>query len=117
MLKKLFWFCLILAAVAVGWVLLIEGHGRAFYWHTHPFAWHVRPIEGLIEVVAGAAALFLTAIILITVFAGVGFIVLGMFVLVGLVVLFVTLPLTWPILALLLIIWMVCTLARGCKSG
>lgn len=117
MLKKLFWFCLIVAAVAIGWVLLIAGHGRAFYWHTHPFAWHFRPIEGLIEVVAGAAALFLTAIMLITVLAGVGFIVLGTFILVGLVLLFATLPFTWPILVLLLIIWAVCTLARGCKSG
>jgi hypothetical protein len=117
MLKKLFWFCLILAAIAVGWVMLVEGHGSAFYWHTHPFAWHVRPIEGLIEVVVGTAALFLTAIVLIAVFAGVGFVVFGTLILVGLILLFATLPLTWPIIVLLLIIGMFCALVRGCKSG
>ena len=116
MLKKLFWFCLILAAIAVGWVMLIEGQGRAFYWHTHPFAWHVRPIEGLIEAVVGTAALFLTAIVLIAVFAGVGFVVFGTLILAGLILLFATLPLTWPILLSLFVIWMFCTLARGCKS-
>ena len=116
MLKKIFWFCLIVAAVAVGWVLLIEGHGRAFYWHTHPFTWHLNPVEGLIEVVAAMVALFLTAIILITVFAGVGFIVLGTFALVGFIVLLATLPLTWPILLPLFIIWLIYTLLNGCKS-
>ena len=96
--------------------MLIEGHGRAFYWHTHPFAWHVRPIEGLIEAVVGAAALFLTAIVSIAVFASVGFVVFGLFILVGLILLFATLPLTWPILLPLFIIWMLCSLVRGCKS-
>ena len=117
MLKKLFWFCLILAAIAVGWVLLAEGHGWAFRWHIHPIAWHVGPIEGLIEVVVGAAALFLTAIVLIAVLAGVGFVVFGTLILVGLILLFATLPLTWPILVPLFIIWMFCALVRGCKSG
>lgn len=116
MLKKFFWFCLIIAAIAVGWVLLIEGQGRAFYSHTHPFAWHIRPIEGLIEILVGAAALFITAIVLIAVLAGVGFVVFGTLILVVLILLFATLPLTWPVLLPLFVIWMLCSLLRACKS-
>jgi hypothetical protein len=116
MLKKLFWFCLIAAAIVVGWVMLIEGHGRPFFWHMHPITWSVRPIEGIIEIAAGAAALFLTAIILIAVLTGVGFVVLGTFIIVGMIVLFATLPITWPILLLLFFIWMFCALVRGCKA-
>ena len=113
MLKNLFWFCLILAGIAVGWMLLVEGHGRPLGCYIHPIAWHVGPIEGLVEVVVGAVALVLTAIILTIVLAGVGFVVFSMFLLVGVILFFVTLPLTWPILLALFIIWLFCSLARS----
>ena len=113
MLKKLFWFCLILAAITIGWVMLAGGHGRAFCWQDHPINWTVGPVEEIVGLAVSALVLFLTAIILTVVLAGVGFILLGVFFLVGIILLFATLPITWPIFLLLFIVWLICASVNG----
>ena len=72
MFKKLFWFCLILSAIAVGWVMLVEGHGGAFCWRSYPIGWPGGALEGIVEIIVGGVVLFLTAIILAFVLASVG---------------------------------------------
>ena len=70
-------------------------------------------IGGVLEFVTVSVVLFCVAILLAFVFAGVGLVVLGSLVLAGVVVVCVTLPLTWPILVPLFVIWLFCALAKS----
>jgi len=67
--------------------------------------------------ILAAVILFCVAILLAFVFAGVGLIVLGCFVLVGLILAAIAFPFLLPLLIPLFIVWIVCSLARRSKSA
>ncbi|MHC4664608.1 MAG: hypothetical protein ACYS9T_01455 [Planctomycetota bacterium] len=63
-----------------------------------------------------AVILFCVAILLAFVFAGVGLIVLGCFVLVGLILAAVAFPFLLPVLIPLFLVWLFCSIARRTKA-
>ena len=77
------------------------------------------PIEGLVDVwglmVAGVV-LFCVAVLLAFVFVGVGLVVVGSFVLVGLILAAVALPFMLPLLIPLFIVWLFCCVVRKSKA-
>jgi hypothetical protein len=64
-----------------------------------------------------AVILFCVAILLAFVFAGVGLIVLGVFVLVGLILAAIALPFLLPLLIPLFLVWLFCSIVRRTKTA
>ena len=103
--------CVIFLLALIGWVVLqsndisIAVNGETI---TGPAK---LAAEGW-ALVVGAVALFCVAILLVFVFAGIGLIVLGAFVLVGLLALWFAFPFMLPLLIPLVIVWVFVVVAR-----
>ncbi|MHC4573435.1 MAG: hypothetical protein ACYS76_04790 [Planctomycetota bacterium] len=74
-------------------------------------------IVGVWGLLMAAVILFCVAILLAFVFAGVGLIVLGVFVLVGLILAAIALPFLLPLLIPLFLVWLFCSIVRRTKTA
>ena len=101
----------ILLAMAA-WVLLIESNSFSIVVNGHPVTGPLKGEIGAAGIVVALIAGFCIATILLFVFAGIGIIVLGCFVLVGMILALIAFPFLLPLLIPLAILWLFVAIAR-----
>lgn len=116
MAKKLAVALAIVMLIIVVWSLSLESNVVTLIVNGQQVSGPLNGAIGLGGFIVAAIALFCAATFLVFVFAGIGLVVLGLFVFVGVLMAGFLFPFFWPILVPLLIVWAFIAIAQGGKS-
>ena len=117
MLRRLALLFVLLMFAVLAWALFAGGRTVTIMVNGRPFS---TPCDAIIDIwglILMVVILFCVAILPAFVFAGVGLIVLGALTLVGLVLAAVVFPFLLPLLAVLFIVWLFCSIAHWKKAA
>jgi hypothetical protein len=112
MTKKLALVLAILLLSIVAWAIFFEHSNVSVIVNGQPVVAPWVGVAGITGWIVGAVALFCLAIVLAFVFAGVGLLILGFFVLAGLVVAWLMFPLLLLLLVPLALVWIFIAIIR-----
>src|SRR5438445_13606693 len=113
MAKKLAIALAVLMLAIVAWGLFLESNVVTIVINGQQVTGPLKGVIGAGGVVVALIALFCAAILLVFVFAGIGVIVLGFFVLVGMILAVLAFPFLLPLLIPLVILWGFVAITRG----
>jgi hypothetical protein len=99
---------LALALVVFGAIVLLSSSNVSIVVNGHELKGPMETVTGVWGLMLGGIVLFCVAILLVFVLAGVGLIILGVFILVGLILAAVLFPFMLPLLIPLFVVWVFC---------
>ena len=111
-MKKLAIVLAMLMLVMLGWVLFLQHDVVTVTINGNPVTTSVAGVGGAWGMLVAFIVTFCVAILLTFVFVGVGLVILGCFLLVGLIAAWLVFPLLLPILIPLFILWIVVAISR-----
>ncbi|MHC4061798.1 MAG: hypothetical protein ACYSUC_04300 [Planctomycetota bacterium] len=116
MIRKLALILAILMVAILAWALIVGTGGVSVTVNGQEIGGPLGVAISAWGLILAAVILFCVAILLAFVLAGVGLIVLGCFVLVGLILAAVAFPFLLPVLIPLFLVWLFCSIARRTKA-
>jgi hypothetical protein len=117
MAKKLAIALAILMLAIVAWGLLLESNAVTIVINGQQVTGPLKDAIGVGGLVVALIALFCAAILLVFVFAGIGVIVLGCFILVGMIIAVLGFPFLLPVLIPLAILWGFIAITRRANTS
>jgi hypothetical protein len=117
MAKKLAIALAILMLAIVAWGLLLESNAVTIVINGQQVTGPLKDAIGVGGLVVALIALFCAAILLVFVFAGIGVIVLGCFILVGMIIAVLAFPFLLPVLIPLAILWGFIAITRRANTS
>ena len=117
MVKKLALILAVLMILFLAWALLGPTHAVSVTINGRQITGPLGAAVGVWGLILTAIILSCVAILLAFVFAGVGLVVVGCFVLVGLILTAVALPFLLPLVIPLVIVWLFCCIIRSRKAA
>ncbi len=115
-MKKLAIILAVLMLAILGWVVFVQNDVVTVTINGKPVTTTVAGFGGAWGILVALIVIFCVAILLAFVFVGVGLIILGVFLLVGLIAAAILFPLFLPLLIPLFIIWLVVAISGKPKA-